>query len=147
MSDGAPQTTCQDKETAEANGENAIPRTNRQGVIGFVLVLVAIGVLFSAMIIAATLYSTERDAISRGTDTLDAVIRRSEENPDTLGHRTLIGALMLAGSILLAAGTGCGFWGLRTGARRKTAAVGAVILGCACLLCLLASFIIVWFNR
>ena len=147
MSDGAPQTTCQDKETAEANGENAIPRTNRQGIIGFVLVLVAIGILFGATITTATIYSTERDAINRGTDTLNAVIRRSEENPDTLGHRTLIDALMLGGSVLLAVGTGCGFWGLRTKARRKAAAIGAVLLGCACLLCLLTSFIIVWFNR
>ena len=147
MSDGAPQTTCQDKETAEADGENATPQTNRQGVIALVLVLVAIGVLFGAMITAAAIYSAERDAINRGTDTLDAVIRRSEGNPDTLGHRMLIGALMLGGSVLLAVGTGCGFWGLRTRARRKTAALGAVTLGCACLLCLLTSFIIMWFNR
>ena len=146
MSDGAPQTVCRDEEASKTGDENVIPRTNRLGVIALVLILVAIGVLSSAMIIFATLYSTEMDAIYRGTDTPEAMIRRSEEDPGTLGHRTLIGALMLGGSVLLAVGTWCGFWGLRTKAKRKTAAVGAVILGCVCLICLLTSFIIMWLR-
>lgn len=146
MSDGAHQTVCRDEKAFEAGDENVIHQTGRMGVIALVLVLVAIGVLFSAMIIVAMLYSAERDAICCGTDTLDAVILRSEENPNTLGHRTLIGALMLGGAVLLAIGTGCGFWGLRAKAKRKTVAVIAVILGCVCLLCLLVSFIIMWFR-